>query len=158
MQESISPTERETTSTMNPKMDTSQQDLFFESLDLDQLRLGRDQVCLMVADATAGLSRDRVADQMTALGCTTSKSMIDAWASSARSGHNLPFYLVAPFETACRTTQLTDWLVALRGGSASYGAAALRREIAEEMALLQSERAEFTRRINSLRGQLKKLP
>jgi len=135
-------------------MDVRQSDLFFESVDVDALRQSRDQVCLMVAQATTRLSRDRVADEMTSLGCTTSKAMIDAWASPSHTGHNLPFYLVAPFETACRTTLLTDWLVSLHGGSACYGEEALRREVATELAALEVERSEFTRRINSLRKKI----
>jgi hypothetical protein len=136
------------------KMDVHQSDLFFEFIDVDALRQSRDQVCLLVAQATSRLSRDRVADEMTSLGCTTSKAMIDAWASPSHSSHNLPFYLVAPLETACRTTQLTDWLVGLHGGAACYGEEALRREVATELAALEVERAEFTRRINSLRKKM----
>lgn len=154
MSKSIAPPTGRTTSTSGPILDAEQPDLFFDSLDIELLQFSRDQVCLLVADMTNGLSRDRIADQMTRMGCTTSKAMIDAWASPARSGHNLPFYLAAPLESACRTTQLTDWHVALRGGSARYGADALRRELAEEMAALSSERAEFTRRINVLRKKL----
>ncbi|MEZ5571210.1 MAG: hypothetical protein R3E64_04225 [Halioglobus sp.] len=157
MIEIIAPTATSTTPMEERKMDVLQSDLFFDSIDVDAIRQSRDQVCVMVARATAGLSRDRIADSMTDLGCTTSKAMIDAWASPSHTGHNLPFYLVAAFETSCRTTQLTDWLVNLRGGLACYGEEALRREVAAELAALEVERSEFTRRITALRNKMRNI-
>lgn len=131
-----------------------QTDLFHHPANLTEIPSSRERVCQLVAEITQGLSRERVASDMSSLGQRASKSMIDAWASVTREAHNLPFYQVAALELSCDSTLLTDWLVELRGGSASYGEEALRREIATELAALEAERAEFTRRINALRRSI----
>lgn len=154
MKESLAAPETSAMSNCDAGADTSQPDLFFDIQALHSFTLSREQVSQMVSAVTEGFSRERIALEMTELGCATSKAMIDAWASPAHTGHNLPFYLAGPLESVCRSTILTDWQVALRGGSARYGADALRREIAEEMAALDYKRTEFTQRINALKKQL----
>lgn len=157
MSKSIPPTGDRTTFAGLENSYTRQEDMFFDALDPERFIISREQVCRIVSEATRGLSRERIADDMTSFGCPTSAAMIDAWASPSRTGHNLPFYLAAPFERSCRTTRLSDWHVSLHGGSACYGAEALRREIAQEMALLESKRADFTKTINGLRKKMGQL-
>lgn len=132
----------------------SQVDLFHSTADLDAMHHSREHVCQLVAAITEGKSRARIADEMTRIGHRTSKAMIDAWASPTREAHNIPFYQVPAIEFACHSTLLTDWEVSLHGGVACYGQEALRREVAAELAALEVERTEFTRRINSLRKKM----
>ena len=142
--------------TRDPIVDVAQADLFADSIEPDEVARSRDQVSTLVAEMTKGLSRDRVADDMTALGCRTSTAMINAWASPARSGHNLPFYAAAPLEIACSSTELTDLLVTLRNGVAFYGEDALLHEVAAELAELEANRAYFSRQINAIRRKMGK--
>lgn len=129
----------------------SQPDLFHLPADIAALLNSRVQVCHLVAQITEGRSRARIAENMTHIGHRTSKAMIDAWASPTREAHNIPLYQVAALEFACESTLLTDWEVSMHGGIACYGEEVLRREVASELAALQFERAEFTKRINALR-------
>lgn len=137
-------------------MDNNQRDLFHSPASFTELNQCREQVCLLVSDITRGRSRDRIADEMTRIGHPTSKLMIDAWASPSREAHNIPFYQVPALEFACDQTLLTDWDVALHGGIAWYGEEALRREIAAELADMESQRAIFTARIHKLRKAMRR--
>ena len=68
------------------------------------------------------LDRYEIAAQMSRLtGKDISKNMIDAWASPARTDHNIPHYLVAVLEEVITCHELTDWLVHKRGGRVAYG-------------------------------------
>lgn len=132
-------------------MDVEQPDLFADLIDTDELARSRDQVARLVSDMTRGLSRDRVADSMSALGCRTSTAMLNAWSSPARTGHNIPLYAAPIFELACRSTLLADWHVGLHNGVAFYGEDALLQQVAAELADLEAQRLSFTRRINTIR-------
>lgn len=135
-------------------MDVQQPDLFLNLVDPEELERLRDQVAILVGEMAKGLSRDRIADEMTALGCSTSTAMINAWSSPARTGHNIPLYASPIYESACRSTILSDWHVGVHHGVAFYGEEALQHEVAAELAALEYERAEFTKKIRLLRKQL----
>lgn len=71
-----------------------------------------------------------VAGQVSRLvGKEVSKSMLDGYTAESRDKFNLPFYLVAPLESVCGSTLLTDWLAGVRGGRFLPGVEAIDAEI-----------------------------
>lgn len=94
------------------------------------------------------LDRYEIAARMSRLsGDDVSKAMLDAWASPARTDHNLPFYRAALLEEVCASHLLTDWLVARRGGRVAYGRDALLAELGR----LERTRDEAARRARELK-------
>ncbi|HHM6772708.1 TPA: hypothetical protein ACWMLF_004695 [Pseudomonas aeruginosa] len=90
------------------------------------------QVSELVSETLKACDLDRyeVAARMSRLsGDDVSKFMLDAWASPARTDHNLPLYRVALLEDVCASHLLTDWLVGVRGGRVAYGRDALLAEL-----------------------------
>lgn len=109
------------------------------------------EVSLMVAALLKGQDRNQLAADMSRLsGDDVSKNMLDAWSSPARDGHNLPFYRVPLLEEVCQSHMLTDWLVALRGGRASYGRDALLAELGRQ----ERNRDESARRAREIKRLL----
>jgi hypothetical protein len=106
----------------------------------------------MLANAkSTGLERMDVAAQMSRLaGEDISKSMLDAWSSTARIDHNLPFYRAALLEQVCGSHQLSDLIVTVRGGRVSWGRDALLAELGK----LESIRDEASRQARALRKQI----
>jgi len=97
---------------------------------------------------STGLERHDIASRMSRLsGDDVSKNMLDAWSSTARVDHNLPLYRVPLLEYVCETHVLTDWLVGMRGGSASYGKDALLAELGRVV----RNREELTRQERELK-------
>jgi hypothetical protein len=80
-------------------------------------------------------------------GTSVTKCMLDAYASEARETFNLPFYLVPAIESACESLELSNWLAATRGGRLLVG----RDALAGELAKLERQRAQASRRISRLR-------
>ncbi|MBG6291057.1 hypothetical protein I5I61_26680 [Pseudomonas nitroreducens] len=98
-----------------------------------------------------GLERIDVAAQMSRLsGEDISKAMLDAWSSTARIDHNLPFYRAALLEQVCGSHQLTDLIVTVRGGRVSWGRDALLAELGR----VESIKEEATRQARALRRQI----
>jgi transcription termination factor NusB len=90
---------------------------------MNDLRAGAMDYRAAVASLTAGvlhatgLDRLEIAERMSRLaGREVSKYMLDAYTSEARDGFNLPLWLVPTLETACNTHDITNWLIAMRGG------------------------------------------
>lgn len=99
----------------------------------------------------AGLQRCDIAAQMShASGEDISKHMLDAWSSTARVDHNLPFYRAALLEQVCGSHRLTDLLVEVRGGRVNYGRDALLAELGR----IESLRDEAGRRARELRRRI----
>jgi len=97
------------------------------------------------------LDRYEIASRMSRLsGDDISKHMLDAWASPARSDHNIPFYRIPLLEAVCDTTRLTDWLVGKRGGRAEYGADVYRAELGK----LELMREQAARQIRALKKRM----
>lgn len=69
------------------------------------------------------------------VGKEISKQMLDGYTAESRDAFNLPFWTVVALEHVCRSTLLTDWHAAKRGGRFLMGPAALDAEIGR----LQSE-------------------
>ena len=63
------------------------------------------------------------------VGKEVSKQMLDGYTAESREAFNLPFWLVVAIEHVCRSTLLTDWHAAKRGGRFLMGPAALDAEI-----------------------------
>lgn len=80
-------------------------------------------------------------------GTSVTKCMLDAYASEGRETFNLPFYLVPAIESACESLELSNWLATVRGGRLLVG----RDALAGELAKLERQRAQATRKIGQLR-------
>lgn len=94
------------------------------------------------------LDRYEIAAQMSRLsGGDVSKQMLDAWASPARSDHNLALHRVPVLEQVLVSHALTDWLVGKRGGKAEYGRDVLKAELGK----LTVMRDEADRRVRDLK-------
>lgn len=99
------------------------------------------------------LDRYGIAAQMSRLsGDEVSKNMLDAWASPARTDHNLPFYRAALLEEVCASHLLTNWLVAVRGGRVAYGRDALLAELGR-LERTRDESARKARELKRLMGE-----
>lgn len=99
------------------------------------------------------LDRYEIAARMSRLsGDDVSKNMLDAWASPARTDHNLPFYRAPLLEEVCASHLLTDWLVALRGGRVAYGRDALLAELGR-LERTRDESARKARELKRLMGE-----
>lgn len=83
-------------------------------------------------------------------GKDVSKYMLDAYTSAAREEFNLPFWLVPALEEACGTHDLTNWLVATRGGRMFVGRDALNADLGK----LERQKIEIERLIKQLKKQL----
>jgi len=116
----------------------------------------RTQVATLVGQLlaeTQGHDKDKdrfwVAGQVSRLvGKEVSKSMLDGYTAESRDTFNLPFYLVAPLESVCSGTLLTDWLAGVRGGRFLPGVEAIDAEIGRrkrEMADAQAEIKQLER-------------
>lgn len=81
------------------------------------------------------------------VGKEISKAMLDGYTAESRDAFNLPFWLVVAIEHVCRSTLLTDWHAAKRGGRFLMGPAALDAEIGR----LQSEMASMGDRLRAAR-------
>ena len=124
----------------------------FPALPTRRQEARRVVVCRLLADMLHGRDRHAIASAMTERGSPATKPMIDAWASPRREGHNLPMYLAPGIEEACGDAHvLTDWLVSIRHGRASYGADATQAALDHELAELEMLRHETAVRINELR-------
>lgn len=94
------------------------------------------------------LDRYEISARMSRItGKDVSKNMIDAWASPGRPDHNIPFYLIAVFEDACTTHELTNWLVHKRGGRVAYGKDTLNAELGK----LERAREDANKQIRELK-------
>lgn len=97
------------------------------------------------------LDRYEIAARMSRLsGDDVSKNMLDAWASPARTDHNLPFYRAPLLEEVCASHVLTNWLVHQRGGRVAYGRDALNAELGR----LERMRDEAARKARELKRML----
>jgi hypothetical protein len=95
--------------------------------------------------------RYEIAARMSRLaGREVSKYMLDAYTSEAREEFNLPFWLVPALETACGTHDLTNWLVATRGGRLFVG----REALAADLGRLEKQKIEIERLIKKLKKQM----
>jgi hypothetical protein len=95
--------------------------------------------------------RYEIAARMSRLtGREVSKYMLDAYTSEAREEFNLPFWLVPALETACGTHDLTNWLVATRGGRMYVGREALTAELGQ----LEKKKLELERLIKNLKKRM----
>ena len=113
------------------------------------------QVSELVSEMLKGSELDRyeIAARMSRLsGDDVSKNMLDAWASPARTDHNLPFYRAALLEEVCASHLLTDWQVALRGGRVAYGRYALLAELGR-LERTRDESARQARELKRLMGE-----
>lgn len=113
------------------------------------------QVSELVGELLKASELDRygIAAQMSRLsGDEVSKNMLDAWASPARTDHNLPFYRAALLEEVCASHLLTDWLVAVRGGRVAYGRDALLAELGR-LERTRDESARKARELKRLMGE-----
>jgi len=79
-----------------------------------------------------------------------SKHMLDAYCSSARTDHALPFWLTPILETVCASHRLTDWLVVKRGGRVSYGQDAVDAEIGKLQIMKKQMQEKINQQINRL--------
>lgn len=108
------------------------------------------QVCELVARLIKNSrhsDRYAVAAEMSrAGGRDFSKFMLDAWSAESREDHNIPFYAVPALEIACESTELTNWLVNVRGGRALFG----REVLAAERGKLEQIKRELASRIKDL--------
>lgn len=94
------------------------------------------------------LDRYEIASRMSRLsGDDVSKNMIDAWASPARTEHNLPLYRAPLLEEVCASHMLTNWQVHQRGGRVAYGREALDTELGR----LERVAAQATREARELK-------
>lgn len=131
-------------------------DLFEVPQPAEPLPAGMDyraQMSSLVGRALKAADGDRieVAARITRLtGVEVSKYMLDAYASEGRETFNLPGWLIAPFETACRTHELTNWLVGLRGGRMLLG----REVLNAELGRLEHIRDEAARRARELKKMM----
>lgn len=99
----------------------------------------------------ADVDRYEIAARMSRLsGDDVSKAMLDAWASPARTDHNLPFYRAALLEEVCASHLLTNWLVTQRGGRVAYGRDALLAELGR----LERTRDEAGRQARELKKRI----
>lgn len=87
-------------------------------------------------------------------GTSVTKCMLDAYASEARETFNLPFYLVPALEAACESLELSNWLAHVRGGRLLIG----RDALAGELAKLERQRSQTSRRISQLRKVMEVTP
>ncbi|NWA40762.1 hypothetical protein HX889_24220 [Pseudomonas reactans] len=113
------------------------------------------QVSELVGELLKASELDRygIAAQMSRLsGDEVSKNMLDAWASPARTDHNLPFYRAALLEEVCASHLLTNWLVAVRGGRVAYGRDALLAELGR-LERTRDESARKARELKRLMGE-----
>ncbi|WP_325436896.1 hypothetical protein [Pseudomonas nitroreducens] len=100
------------------------------------------------------LDRHEIAARMSRMsGDDVSKNMLDAWASTARVDHNLPLYRVPLLESVCESHVLTDWLVDMRGGRATYGKDALLAELGR-VVRKREEATRQERELKKLMGEL----
>lgn len=83
-------------------------------------------------------------------GKDVSKYMLDAYTSEAREEFNLPFWLVPALEEACGTHDLTNWLVATRGGRMFVGREALNADLGR----LERQKLQIDQLIKKLKKQL----
>lgn len=97
------------------------------------------------------LDRYEIAARMSrSAGEDISKNTLDAWASPARSDHNLSLCRAPLLEEAASSHILTDWLTAKRGGRVAYGAEALNAELGK----LEVMRSEINTQIRDLRRMM----
>lgn len=112
------------------------------------------QVSELVGEILKGSELDRyeIAARMSRLsGDDVSKHMLDAWASPARTDHNLPFYRAALLEEVCACHVLTNWQVLQRGGRVAYGREALLAELGRQESIASSA-AKRARELKRLMG------
>lgn len=111
------------------------------------------EVSELVGDILKSCDLDRyeIAARMSRLsGDDVSKNMLDAWASPARTDHNLPFYRAPLLEEVCASHVLTNWLVHQRGGRVAYGRDALNAELGR----LERMRDDAARKARELKRML----
>lgn len=103
---------------------------------------------LKAADAD---DRYEIAARMSRLtGKEISKYMLDGYTSEAREEFNLPLWLVPALETACSTHDLTNWLVATRGGRLLIG----REALTADLGRLEKQKIEIDRLIKELKKRM----
>ncbi len=110
------------------------------------------QVSHLVSEMLKACPADRweIAAQMSRLsGEDVSKHMLDAWASPARSDHNIPLYRVPLLEEVACSHELTDWLAEKRGGRVAYGRETMAQKLGQMLVMKQ--------RIDQQIRELKKL-
>jgi len=99
----------------------------------------------------AGVDRHEIAARCSRLsGKDVSKYMLDAYTSEAREEFNLPLWLVPALEEACGTHDVTNWLVATRGGRLLIGREALTADLGK----LERQKLEVEQLIKKLKKQL----
>lgn len=114
----------------------------------------RAQVSAIVAAMLKQTNKDRydIAAACSRLtGTEVSKYMLDAYASEARETFNLPLWLVPALEEACQSHDLTNWLVAARGGRLYLGKDVLHAELGK----LEKEREEIARSIKEIKNRMR---
>jgi len=78
-------------------------------------------------------------------GHNVSKHMLDGYTAESREEFNLPFWVVPAIENACGSFELTNWLVAVRGGRLLIGRDALEADLGritrQREQLVEQERA-----------------
>lgn len=101
----------------------------------------------------SGLDRYEISARVSRLaGRPVSKAMIDGYTSEAREEFNLCLALVPVFEAVCRSTQLTRWAAAKRGGELLIG----RDALSAELGRIEEQRAALNERAALLKDVLKR--
>lgn len=96
-------------------------------------------------------NRYQVAARMSELlGTDISKHQLDAWTAESREPWRFPLEYLVPFEVACETVRLTEWLAAKRGGQVLFG----REALTAELGRLQRMNDETQRQIRALRKSM----
>ena len=113
----------------------------------------RSVVAGLINDAlrVSGVDRHEIAARCSRLtGKEITKYMLDAYTSEAREEFNPPLWLVPALETACGTHDITNWLVAMRGGRLLIGREALNADLGK----LERQKIEIDQLIKKLKKQL----
>lgn len=99
----------------------------------------------------SGVDRHEIAARCSRLtGKEVTKYMLDAYTSEAREEFNPPLWLIPAIETACGTHDITNWLVAARGGRMLIG----RESLTADLGSLQRQKIDVEQRIKKLKKQM----
>lgn len=117
----------------------------------------RATVAHLVAEMLRAAPDDRYAIAAAAsrlTGRDVSKYMLDAYTSEAREEFNLPAWLIAPLEAACKSHALTQWLASVRGARLLVGEEALLHDLAR----MEQIRDEADEAVRALKLRLRRKP
>lgn len=101
----------------------------------------------------SGLDRYEISARVSRLaGRPVSKAMLDGYTAESREEFNVCLALVPVIETVCRSTRLTGWAAAKRGGELLIG----RDALAAELGRIEEQRSALSERAALLRDVLKR--